>query len=104
MKKRISSYIVIIVAFLLLAGVFAAADQTWYVNDASNRLPQFFDGVYAIGDGGTSLLSGSDIYALSADGLQLLGAANSSGGGGLRYDGHRIDIRNDQISVGLYYY
>ena len=104
MKKRISTYIGIILAFVLLTGVFAAADGGWYVNDALNRLPQFFDGVYAIGDGGTSLLSGSDIYALSADGLQLLGAANSTGGGGLRYDDHSIAIRSDRISVGLYYY
>ena len=104
MKKRISTYIAVFLAFLLLAGVFAAADGGWYVNDALNRLPQFFDGVYAIGDSGTSLLSGSNIYALSADGLQLLGAANSTGGGGLRYDDHRVSIRSDRISVGLYYY
>lgn len=104
MKKHICSYILIFAAFLLLAGVFAGADQVWYVNDAVSRLPQFFDGVYAIGSGGTELLSGSSIYALSADGLQPLGAANASGGGGLRYDDHRVSIRSDRISVGLYYY
>ena len=104
MKRRIISYIAVFTAFLLLTGVFVAADQAWYVNDASSRLPQFFDGVYAIGDSGTALLSGSNIYALSADGLQPLGAANSTGGGGLRYDDHSIAIRSDQISVGLYYY
>lgn len=104
MKKHICSYIVIVLAFLLLAGVFAAADQVWYVNDASSRLPQFFDGVYAVGGSGTELLSGSNIYAMSANGLQPLGAANSSGGGGLVYDNHSISIQSDQIRVGLYYY
>ena len=104
MKKQVFGYILIMLAFLVCAVVFTGATGDWFVNDSSNVLPQFFDGVYAVGKDGTERLSRDKVFALSAGGLYPLGAADSSGGGGLRYDDGVIAVRDDHVKVGLAYY
>ena len=89
---------------LLLAGSFlAVADETFFVNDGNSALPEYFEGVYAIGNGGTELLFTDDVYALTASGLQKLGTAMTNGGGGLLYDDGTVPIVSDRVRVGLNY-
>lgn len=104
MKKKLISYILSAAALLLASAGFAYAESGWFVNDSSTELPQFFDGVYAIGSGGAAPLSADSVYALTANGLELLGSANPVGGGGLVYDGHAVKIASRTVSVGLKYY
>lgn len=105
MKRRILSYLFVAIACLFAVSLFATASDDLFVNDTSSRLPEFFEGVFAIGSGGTSTLPPGDIYALTANGLQLLGTAwDVRGGGGLLYDDHRIPIQDNRIKIGLNYY
>ena len=104
MKKRIVNFILIAVVCVFSIGVFTYADQDFFVNDGQSMLPAFLEGVFAIGKDGISLLSSEDAYAISAYGLQPLGADIVSGGGGLRYADHRISIRSESVRVGLNYY
>lgn len=93
-----------IVAFLLLClSVFAMADEEFYVNDSQSVLPKLFDGVYAVGSGGTEMLFTDQVYALSGSGLQLLGGGGANGGGGLLYKDGSVPIRSDTVRVGLFY-
>jgi len=104
MKKMFFNFIFALMLLGVLFGGFALADTEWFVNDGSETLPEFFDGVYAIGSSGTALLAGEEIYALTANGLRTLGAANSRGGGGLLYTDGEIAVDSDRVAVGLYYY
>ena len=103
MKNKYFISIFVLVTFLLLASVFASADSGFFVNDAFSMLPQFFEGVYAIGSDGAELLFSDQVYALTGNGLQLLGSANSVGGGGLLYDDGEIPITSETVKVGLSY-
>ncbi len=104
MKNRILNISIWIAAAVLLFAVLVSADEgRWFVNDGESTLPGSFDGVYAIGSDGTSLLFGDEVYALSARGLQKLGSAMAAGGGGLRYDDETIAIRDTTVHIGLYY-
>ena len=105
MKRRILSYIFAVIVFAFAASLVASAADGFFVNDASSRLPDFFEDVYAIGAGGTSSLPNGEIYALTANGMQLLGTAwNVRGGGGLLYDNHEIPIQDSKVRIGLNYY
>ena len=107
MKKR-NTYIIWLIAaamLLLLPFVFAQAEDGWFVNDgAGGLLPRLFDGVYAIGDGGTAPILPGDVYVLTGNGLQQLGSAGAVGGGGLVYDDHTIPVVSNTVRVGLNYY
>ena len=103
MKKKYFCYILILAALVLSASVCASASGGYFVNDALSRLPDFFDGVYAIGAGGTDLLVSDQVYALSASGLEMLGGAGANGGGGLVSESGSVGIRSDKVKVGLFY-
>ena len=104
MKKKYFIPIFIFAALALLASVLASADSEFFVNDGSTTLPRFFEGVYAIGSGGTESLFTDEVYALTGSGLQKLGSAISEGGGGLQYDDGTVQIKRDRVRVGLFYY
>ena len=102
MKKRVFNYILLIVVFLALSFTFVSADSGWYVNDAHSMVPQFFEGVFAIGSSGTAPLSSDRVYALTKNGLQLLGITNPASE--LKYENHRINIASNTVRAGLNYY
>lgn len=105
MKKHISILIIIVFLILLLSTIcVTASTNRWFVNDSQTQLPEFFSGVYAVSSQGKELLNANEVFALSANGLQPLGAANCIGGGGLVSADGRVDIKNDSVKVGLYYY
>ncbi|MBE6913767.1 MAG: SpoIID/LytB domain-containing protein [Ruminococcaceae bacterium] len=104
MKKRYFTYIIIAALLLFSLSFGVAAGERFYVNDAGSPLPEFFNGVYAIGSDGVALLSADKVYAMSAAGLQELGAANCVGGGGLVSEDGTVSIRSNRVTVGLYYY
>ena len=125
MKRKYFIIISVFAALLLCLSAFAAADEGFFVNDADSVLPKLFDGVYAVGSGGSELLVTDQVYALSGSGLHLLGSAGTAtvsdgtdtdsgsgtvgggtdavGGGGLLYEDGSIAIRSDTVRVGLYY-
>jgi len=105
MKKIRFSYILIILAFLLTAGIFSYASEDFFANNSTGRLPQFFDGVFAVGKNGTAPLSSGTVYALTSKGVQRLGTSGGmDGGGGLLYENGSISIINDRVKVALNYY
>lgn len=104
MKKKYFISICIFAALVLIGSVLASADSEFFVNDASSPLPRFFEGVYAVGSGGTDLLFTDEVYALTANGLQKLGSAVAEGGGGLQYEDGTVQIKRDRVRVGLFYY
>ena len=93
----------ILCGLLFGLSVLTSADVTYFVNDASSALPARFEGVYAVGGGGTSPLSTGELYALTGSGLQSLGSTDMNGGGGLLYDDGTIAISGDTVRVGLAY-
>ena len=105
--KTTKQFILMIAAVVLIALIAAGtvlADGEFFVNDAGNVLPRFFEGVYAIGSGGTDLLISDQVYALSASGLQTLGSASAEdGGGGLLYEDGSVGINSSFVRVGLFY-
>ncbi len=105
MKKKYFSYILILLFVLLLFAVSAVAspDGEFFVNDEFTLLPRYFEGVYAIGRGGTDLLVSGNLYALTSNGRQRLGAAAGTGGGGLTDDNEPVMISSDHVKVGLAY-
>ncbi len=103
MKNKYFIYILIFMALLFFASVFASADSDFYVNDEFSVLPKHFDSVYAIGTGGTDILFSDSVYALTASGLQRLGSATVSGGGGLIENDEPIMLHSDRVKVGLAY-
>ncbi len=103
MKKKYFSYIIVFVLMLFAASVLASADGGFFVNDDVSVLPEDFDGVYAIGSGGTELLNPLRLYALTSSGVQRLGTSGGTGGGGLTVDKEPVKIFSDRVRVGLAY-
>ena len=103
MKTKYFCYIFILLLLIAALSFFAFADESFFVNDDASALPKHFNGVYAVGSGGTELLASGEVYALTGSGLQLLGSSESEGGGGLLYEDGAIDIRSDRVKVGLVY-
>ena len=62
-KKRFLVVTAAALMVLLIAGT-AYADGEFFANDAESVLPRLFEGVYAIGSGGTDLLNPDQVYAL----------------------------------------
>ena len=104
MKKRVMIYIATAAVLLLLSVGLVRADSGWFVNNGSAEIPQFFDGVFAVGSSGTAPITTDGVYALTGNGMELLGSANPSGGGGLVYVGHSVPISAETVKVGLKYY
>ena len=104
MKKK--TILIFLAVFALLSGsaVLVHANDDWFVNGGSATIPRFFENIFAVGSAGTSPLSGDGIYALTGSGLQLLGSADPTGGGGLLYEGRSVPIAAEEICVGLKYY
>ena len=102
-KKHLIWFFAAVLLIALIAAGTAFADSEFFVNDAGSVLPRFFEGVYAIGSGGTDLLFSDQVYALSSSGLQMLGSASSEGGGGLLYDDGSVEINSATVRVGLFY-
>ena len=104
MKNKKRCFIVIVATaliVLLIAGA-AYADVTFYVNDAESVLPRLFEGVYAIGSGGTDLLNPDQVYTLSSKGLQKLESPLSVADGNI-YGLSPVNISGNTIRVGLFY-
>ena len=72
-----------LLAAVLVAGLFpalpAAAAGDIYVNGPDSVLAGALDGAFAVGGGGTSLVSGS--YVLTADGVVTIDGQSGSSGG-----------------------
>ena len=107
MKKKhfetIYIFIIVMIVLLFACSFLATADEEFYVNDGTARLPKEFEGVFAIGKSGTQALFSGDVYALTGSGMQALGAAVSRGGGGLLYEDGTVPIQNSRVKVGLNY-
>ena len=105
MKKKYFSYILLllVVVILFAAAAVASPDGEFFVNDEFTLLPRNFEGVYAIGSGGTDLLVSGNLYALTSSGRQRLGAAAVIGGGGLTDDPEPVKLNGDHVKVGLAY-
>ena len=103
MKTKYFTYIFILIAVLLLVSALTAAEEELFVNDAFSVLPKLFEGVYAVGSGGTESLAGAELYALTASGVERLGNAAPASVRGLTGIGGAIQVRSDRIRVGLAY-
>ena len=81
--KRMKAIPAMLLAAVLVAGLFpalpAAAAGDIYVNGPDSVLAGALDGAFAVGGGGTSLVSGS--YVLTADGVVTIDGQSGSSGG-----------------------
>ena len=100
-KKRFLVVTAAALMVLLIAGT-AYADGEFFANDAESVLPRLFEGVYAIGSGGTDLLNPDQVYALSSKGLQKLESAHPVTGENL-YNLRPVNISGNTVRVGLFY-
>ena len=118
--KRLNAIPAFILALLFIAGLFpavpAAAAGDIYVNDSNSVLTGGLGSAYAIGEGGTSFVSG-DAAVMTADGLTTVGGS-SGPSGSLTRPGRdevsptpehlsvtgRISLPYSKFRVGLYYY
>ena len=118
--KRLNAIPAFILALLFIAGLFpavpAAAAGDIYVNDSNSVLTGGLGSAYAIGEGGTSFVSG-DAAVMTADGLTTVGGSSGSSGS-LTRPGRdevsptpehlsvtgRISLPYSKFRVGLYYY
>lgn len=118
--KRLNAIPAFILALLLIAGLFpavpAAAAGDIYVNDSNSVLTGGLGSAYAIGEGGTSFVSG-DAAVMTADGLTTVGGSSGSSGSSTRPGRDevsptpehlsvtgRISLPYSKFRVGLYYY
>lgn len=118
--KRLNAMPAFILALLLIAGLFpavpAAAAGDIYVNDSNSVLTGGLGSAYAIGEGGTSFVSG-DAAVMTADGLTTVGGSSGSSGSSTRPGRDevsptpehlsvtgRISLPYSKFRVGLYYY
>ena len=112
MDKKISEFIPLL--FLMLVLVFipgkAYAFAELYIND--EPAGQSIDELYAVGGDGISRLENSQVYVLSASGIEQISgwnggdtpASEAEGGGGLRYDDGMVSVKSDIVLVGLRYF
>lgn len=118
--KRLNAIPAFILALLFIAGLFpavpAAAAGDIYVNDSNSVLTGGLGSAYAIGEGGTSFVSG-DAAVMTADGLTTVGGSSGSSGSSTRPGRDevsptpehlsvtgRISLPYSKFRVGLYYY
>ena len=118
--KRLNAIPAFILALLLIAGLFpavpASAAGDIYVNDSNSVLTGGLGSAYAIGEGGTSFVSG-DAAVMTADGLTTVGGSSGSSGSSTRPGRDevsptpehlsvtgRISLPYSKFRVGLYYY
>lgn len=118
--KRLNAIPAFILALLFIAGLFpavpAAAAGDIYVNDSNSVLTGGLGSAYAIGEGGTSFVSG-DAAVMTADGLTTVGGSSGSSGSSTRPGRDevsptpehlsvtgRISLPYSRFRVGLYYY
>lgn len=118
--KRLNAIPAFILALLFIAGLFpavpAAAAGDIYVNDSNSVLTGGLGSAYAIGEGGTSFVSG-DAAVMTADGLTTVGGSSGSSGSSTRPGRdevspmpehlsvtERISLPYSKFRVGLYYY
>ena len=84
-------------------GALASGDEV-YINGSPQ--PGTLDGMYALGSGGVTQLSGSGQYVMTADGLAQLGSGASVPEGDpehLEVTG-TLELPYDKVRVALYYY
>ena len=118
--KRLNAIPAFILALLFIAGLFpavpAAAAGDIYVNGSNSVLTGGLGSAYAIGEGGTSFVSG-DAAVMTADGLTTVGGSSGSSGSSTRPGRDevsptperlsvtgRISLPYSKFRVGLYYY
>ena len=115
--KRLNAIPAFILALLFIAGLFpavpAAAAGDIYVNDSNSVLTGGLGSAYAIGEGGTSFVSG-DAAVMTADGLTTVGGSSGSSTRPGRDEVSptpehlsvtgRISLPYSKFRVGLYYY
>ena len=118
--KRLNAIPAFILALLFIAGLFpavpAAAAGDIFVNDSNSVLTGGLGSAYAIGEGGTSFVSG-DAAVMTADGLTTVGGSSGSSGSSTRPGRDevsptpehlsvtgRISLPYSKFRVGLYYY
>lgn len=100
----------LIALFSVAAGMSVFADYSVYVN-AGEDLTEIKSGsTYAVGAAGTALIKEDEIYVLTADGLEILGADSDYTGDDLEGVGELLDggkyvrIASNKVFVGLNYY
>lgn len=118
--KRLNAIPAFILALLFIAGLFpavpAAAAGDIYVNDSNSVLTGGLGSAYAIGEGGTSFVSG-DAAVMTADGLTTVGSSSGPSSSSTRPGRDevsptpehlsvtgRISLPYSKFRVGLYYY
>ena len=78
MRKTISRILTFLLALTLLCGTAFAAGEI-YVNNAQGKLSGSLEDAYAVGRNGNAKIGSSTAYALTAAGLQTIGANGQSG-------------------------
>jgi len=82
MKKSLirRTFLLILSAVFLMPSMAppAGADDTYYVNGSGTRLETPLDETWAIGEGGTALLSGTPVSVMTASGLTTLGDVDNT--------------------------
>ena len=91
MRKTVHRIATILLALTLLCGTAFAAGEI-YVNSAEGKLSGALEDAYAVGNSGNAKIGNSSAYAITATGLQTVGA-----------NGHSEQGTGTVIRVGLYF-
>ena len=78
MRMTAFRIVTILLALALLCGTAFAAGEI-FVNDAQGKLSGALEDAYAVGGSGSAKIGSSSAYAITATGLQTVGAAGQSG-------------------------
>lgn len=103
-------YAALIVLFSFAAGASVLADYSAYVNTGEDMTEIKNGSTYAVGAAGASVIREDEIYVLTADGLEVLGANSGYtdddlvASGELLEGGKYVGIASNKVFVGLNYY
>lgn len=94
------------ICILLSISGLVSADNSIYVNTGESTLSQDLSEAYAIGSDGTMQLLGGDTAVITSSGIETISDVFvGASGDALDYVGNTsINITNDTVRVGLYYY